>query len=248
MNSNTSYSKWYTILTYHTIGDYKVILPAGINTSVEVFRSHMDYLFRNDYQVVPLDEIVDHIIHAQKMDRKTLAITFDDGYEDHFLNAYPILKQYGFPATIFLTVKYIDGYWKSEKAKNGRIKALSNDQIVEMHEGGLVQFGSHCYSHRNLLAADEKQRIFEIRNSKLLLEKLVGEEVLFISYPFGAYDEGVKDIAGKTGYRAGFSVWNRKPDSFSIRRIPLHTRDHLARFKFKVTPLYTAMKSILRFI
>ncbi len=236
----------YTILTYHTIGDYGEILPAGINTSVEVFRSHMDYLNQQQYRVVPLEKIVDHIIKGQKLNHKTVAITFDDGYEDHFLHAYPILRRYAFPATIFLTVKHIDGYWESEKAEEGRIKGLSNDQIVEMHNGGLIQFGSHCYSHRNLLTADEKQRIFEIRDSKLLLEKLVGEDIPFISYPFGACDDGIKNIAGEAGYRAGFSVWNRRPDTYSIRRVPLHTHDGLIRFRFKISPLYPVMRGLLR--
>ena len=236
----------YTILTYHTIGDYGEILPAGINTPVEVFRSHMHYLYRQQYRVVPLDQIVDHIIKGQKLNHKTLAITFDDGYEDHFLYAHPILKRCGFPATIFVTVKYIDGYWESEKTEEGRIKGLSNDQIVEMHHGGLIQFGSHCYSHRNLLTADEKQRIFEVRNSKLLLEKLVDGDIPFISYPFGACDEGIKNIVGEAGYRAGFSVWNSKPDTYSIRRIPLHTHDGLIRFKCKISPLYPAMRRLLR--
>lgn len=236
----------YTILTYHTIGDYGGILPAGINISVEVFRSHMDYLYRQQYRVIPLEKIVDHIIKGQKLNHKTLAITFDDGYEDHFLYAYPILRRYAFPATIFLTVKYIDSFWESENADEGRIKGLSNDQIVEMHKGGLIQFGSHCYSHRNLLTADEKQRIFEIRDSKLLLEKLVGEDIPFISYPFGVCDEGIKNIVGEVGYRAGFSVWNRRPDMFSIRRVPLHTNDGLMRFRFKISPLYPVMRGLRR--
>jgi peptidoglycan/xylan/chitin deacetylase (PgdA/CDA1 family) len=238
----------YTILTYHTIGDYKGILPAGINTPIEVFRFQMDYLFQHQYRVVPLEEVVDHIIHNQKLNKKTLAITFDDGYEDHFLYAHPILKRYGFPATIFLTINYIDGYWESEKAEGGRIKGLSRDQILEMRNGGLIQFGSHGYSHNNLLRANEKEKLFEIRESKLYLGALLSEDIPFISYPFGACDGEIKNMVKEMGYKAGFTIWNRKPDTYSIRRIPLHTRDHLVRFKFKVSPLYASTKSILRLI
>ncbi|MFX0198882.1 MAG: polysaccharide deacetylase family protein [Candidatus Hodarchaeota archaeon] len=237
----------YTILTYHTIGDYGEILPAGINTSIEVFQSHMDYLYQQKYRVVPLDQIVDHIIKGRKLKHKTLAITFDDGYEDHFLYAYPTLKRCGFPATIFVTVKYIDAYWESEKAEEGRIKGLSNDQILEMNDGGLIQFGSHGYSHSNLLSANGEQRVFEIRDSKLFLEELLGTDVPFISYPFGDCDDGIKGVVANAGYRAGFSVWNKKPDIYSIRRVPLHTHDGLMRFKFKVSPLYSLTKSLFRF-
>ncbi|MCK5552259.1 MAG: polysaccharide deacetylase family protein [Deltaproteobacteria bacterium] len=182
------------------------------------------------------------------MDTKTLAITFDDGYEDHFLNVYPILKRYDFPATIFLTGKYINGYWESEKAENGRIKALSKDQILEMKKGGLITFGSHGYSHGNLLSVTEEERFFEIRGSKLYLEELLGEDVPFISYPFGAFDEGIKNIVKEAGYKAGFSVWNRRPDTYSIPRVPLHTYDGLRRFRFKISPFYYPVKSFFRFL
>ena len=238
----------YTILTYHTIGDYKGTLPAGINTSIDVFRSHMDYLFQHQYQVVPLNQIVHRIIDGRRLSNKTLSITFDDGYEDHFLNVYPILIRYGFPATIFLTVKYIDGYWESEKTERGRIKALSRDQILEMKNGGLIQFGSHGYSHSNLLSITEEERFFEIRGSKLYLEDLLGEDVPFISYPFGACDEGTKNIVREAGYKAGFSIWNRRPNVYSIPRVPLHTHDGLKRFRFKISPLYYPSKSFFRFV
>lgn len=236
----------YIILTYHTVGDYKEILPAGINMPIEAFRSHMEYLFQHQYEVVPLDEIVKHMIHGQKIQGKALAITLDDGYEDHFLSAYPILKRYGFPATIFLTFQYINGYWESEKADGGKIKALSSDQILEMQNGGLIQFGSHGYSHRNLLGIHGVEREIEIRDSKHYLEDLLGRDVPFISYPFGACDEEIKELVREAGYKAGFSIWNRKPDIYSIPRIPLHTRDGMRRFRLKLSPVYYSTKSILK--
>jgi peptidoglycan/xylan/chitin deacetylase (PgdA/CDA1 family) len=235
----------YTILTYHTIGDYGEILPAGINTPVEAFSAHMEYLYQHRYRVIPLDQMVDHIINGSTLNHKTLAITFDDGYEDHFLYAYPILKRYSFPATIFLTVKYIDGYWESERAEEGRIKGLCMEHIRKMQREGLIQFGSHGYSHVDLTGVDSDGRVFEIANSKIYLEDLLGEEVPFISYPFGAFDQGIKDMVRKAGYRAGFSIWNTKPDSYSIRRIPLHTLDGLMRFRLKISPLYFATKVLL---
>ena len=235
------------ILTYHTIGDYNEVLPAGINTPIEVFRSHMDYLFQHQYRVCPLDQIVEYIINRQKPNRKTLAITFDDGYEDHFLHAYPILEEYGFPATIFLTVKCINGYWESARAEGGRIKALSRDQILKLRNGGLIKFGSHGYSHVNFMDIAEEERFFEIRESKLYLEGLLGEDVSFISYPFGVCNEEIKRIVKDAGYKAGFSVWNRRFNIYSIPRIPLHTYDGIKRFQFKISSFYFPLKSILRF-
>lgn len=236
----------HKILTYHTVGNYKHVLPAGINIPVEVFRSHMDYLFHHGYRVFPIDQMVDHMINCRKVGNKTLAITFDDGYEDNFLNVFPILKEYSFPATIFLTIKYIDGSWESEKADGGKIKALSKAQILEMQNGGLITFGSHGYSHSNLLNIAEQERIFEISDSKSFLEDLLCEDVRFISYPFGASNDEIKNLVREAGYKAGFSIWNRKPDIYSIPRIPLRTNDGPKRLRLKISPLYYSTKSIFR--
>ena len=208
----------------------------------------MDYLSEHHYRIAPLEEIVNGVIHSQKVNSKTLAITFDDGYEDHFLYAYPILERYSFSATIFLTVNRINDYWKSEKAEGGRIKGLSRDQILEMQKGGLIQFCSHGYSHNNLPTTNKEEQRIEIRGSKLYLEDLLGEDVPFISYPFGAYDDGVKNIVREAGYRAGFTIWNRKPDIYSIPRVPLHARDGFRRFRFKISRLYYPAKSFFRFV
>jgi peptidoglycan/xylan/chitin deacetylase (PgdA/CDA1 family) len=238
----------YTILAYHTIANYRQVLPAGVNTSVEDFKSHMDYLYRRGYQIIPLEKMVSHIVNGKTLGNNCLSITFDDGYEDHVLHAYPILKRYGFPATIFLTVKHINGYWESEKADGGKIKALSRDQILEMRNGGLIKFGSHGYSHTNFLCANRGEKEIEITESKTYLEDLLVEDVSFISYPFGTCDEETKDIVRKAGYKAGFSIWNRKPDIYSIPRIPLHSHDGMKRFCFKISPFYFPAKWIFRFV
>lgn len=237
----------YTILAYHTIADYQEVLPAGVNTSVDDFKSQMDYVFQRGYQVIPLEKMVQYIVKGEKPGKNSLSLTFDDGYEDHFLNVYPILKTYRFPATIFLTVQYVDGYWESEKAKHGRIKALSREQILEMKRERLIQFGSHGYSHNNLLSANEEEKVFEIRHSKLYLEDLLDKAVPFISYPFGACDDGIKTIVREAGYRAGFSIWNRKLDIYSVSRIPLHTHDGIKRFRFKISHFYFPAKSLIKF-
>lgn len=208
----------------------------------------MDYLSRHHYRVAPLGEIVCRIFHSQKENHKTVAITFDDGYEDHFVYAYPILEKYRFPATIFLTVNCINGYWESEKAEGGRIKGLSRDQILEMQKGGLIQFGSHGYSHNNLPTTNKEEQRVEICGSKLYLEDLLSEDVPFISYPFGACDDGVKNIVREAGYQAGFTIWNRKPDIYSIPRVPIHAHDGLKRFRFKISPIYYPTKYIFRFV
>ncbi len=84
--------------------EYSRIIPS---TKVENFEKQMRYLSRF-YHPVPLEDIVQHIRNGTSPPPKSVAITFDDGYRDNYDNAYPILKKYGIPATIFLTTGYID--------------------------------------------------------------------------------------------------------------------------------------------
>lgn len=93
------------IIIYHRINDSdNSYLPP---TKVKCFEKQMRYLSKN-YDPVSLEQITQHIQYGAFLPRRPIAVTFDDGYRDNYENAYPILRKYNIPATIFLTVGYID--------------------------------------------------------------------------------------------------------------------------------------------
>lgn len=131
-------------------------------------------------------------------DKSSIFITFDDGYEGVYLNAYPILVQNKIPFTVFITTGFINfpGY-------------ITEEQLKEMCADPLCTVGAHTVSHpvlRTLTRADIKD---ELNNSKAALEKILGIKVLYLAYPYGnisAVPRSAETIAAITGYEYAFST------------------------------------------
>lgn len=157
---------------------------------------HYVYLFANEYA---------------KNDKKSVVLTFDDGYEDNYTNMFPILREYGAKATIFLIADKIgtEGY-------------LTEAQIREMADSGLVRFGSHTKTHRNLTELNEQDLRHEFSESQKIIEKLTGQFCDSIAYPGGYYNSAVMKIASEY---YDFAYTTKSPNSvfeYSEMNIPRH--------------------------
>ena len=127
------------ILVYHEI---KSVDPRDVllNVTVRNFEAQMSYLKRHNYHVISLDELVASRGKGRAPAHHSIVLTFDGGYEDVYTRAFPVLKQYGFPATVFLVVRLV-----------GKKGYLTWDQIKEMEKSGII-FGSHAITHAALPA------------------------------------------------------------------------------------------------
>jgi peptidoglycan/xylan/chitin deacetylase (PgdA/CDA1 family) len=154
----------------------------------------------------------------------TIAITFDDGYDD-ILEILPLLVKHGITITIFVPTNFIGktNSWDNFFLKDKR-RHLSEQQIRQLSDAG-VEFGSHSHSHCDLsrLGADAIED--ELRKSKSILEELTGREVRYVAYPFGCGDYRVSLIARNLGYQAGIWSSPRVADSFNFGRTPLNRFD-----------------------
>jgi len=204
------------ILNYHSVNvprfnyDTPKILPG-------VFVQQMDFIHRMGYQVISLDDYI-KMRKAGKRVWSSVVITFDDGYEDNYTHAFPVLKKYHFPATIFLIAKELD-----------RDRFLKKIQIREMVKEG-ISFGSHTLSHAYLPeVSDEAKLRAEIFGSKKILETEVGQNVDYFSYPIGGYNDRVKELVRGAGYKAATTT-NRgiarlNEDLYALKRIKITQRD-----------------------
>ena len=123
--------------------------------------------------------MADLIRNKRKIPPKTAAVTFDDGYLDNYTQAYPILKKYNIPATIFVVINRIGKHM-------GNDDYMSWAQIKELSESGLITIGSHSMNHPNLSEIESEQEMeSEILESKNILEESLGRKVDLFSYPFG---------------------------------------------------------------
>lgn len=182
------------ILTYHSLDESQSV----ISTSPSVFEKQMGELWKRGWQSLSLSEMARFMQTRKFFPEKTFVITFDDGYENTYSEAFPILKQFGFKATIFLITDYCGRMndWPGHSASIARRPLLSWPQIKEMHKHG-VEFGAHTSSHPDLskLSIQEAER--EIIKSKEQIEDKLGVETEFFAYPYGKYNPGVKEIARK---------------------------------------------------
>lgn len=179
------------ILMYHSIGGNNEFFTVR----VDEFERHMRYLSDNKFNVISLRQLSEILKNGLPFKRKTIVVTFDDGYEDNYVNAYPVLKKHNLTATIFVSTANIG---KTVRARRGtELNVLGIGKIKEMQESGLISFGSHADNHIKLAHLKEKDIIEEMSESKNKLKDILREYPLGIAYPSGSVNELVTRVASR---------------------------------------------------
>lgn len=189
------------ILTYHYIGNNPNPefdkTRDNLSVSPTDFESQLEYLKNNDYTPITLDTMYAGLMGLEKLPEKSIVLTFDDGYIDFFVNAYPILKKYNFKATSFIPTGLIgQGYY------------LTWEQIQEMQKSGLTSFQAHSINHPNLTLLDPLSIKVEVLDSKKELEQRLNSIVNFFCYPYGASSTQIQGIVQSSGYIGAVGTWN----------------------------------------
>ena len=228
------------VLNYHQVepkdGNPLTLWP-------EQFEAQMEYLAAEGYTTITIDEMMDALENGTSLPEKSVIITFDDGYADNYEYAYPILKKYGFKATIFLIYDFTNTY----------PNYLTWDQVAEMKASGLIHFESHTMTHANLAeltSVDELRH--EIADSHDLLSEKLGYDMHYIAYPGGRVNAEIERITSAAGYRGGFTVHyglsTPAEGRYQMDRIPIfganmHT---LTRFKLRLAfaPLIAPLEDL----
>ncbi len=208
------------IVMYHSVVD---ILPVsqsdGLKITKDNFTSQMKYLKDNDFHTLTMDEINDFLKNNKPIPKKSVALTFDDGYEDNYSNVYPLLKKYGFKATVFVVAKSIDG----------GVNYLTSAQLKEMQQNGMdIESGTD--ENVRLGSLTSNNQLANLKESKTILETLLNKKVNYVSYPFGSYNDQTLVEVNSAGYTLGLSrdgKWTYKTDGqFKLSRVyigPKHT-------------------------
>ncbi|HEY8805295.1 MAG TPA: polysaccharide deacetylase family protein [Clostridium sp.] len=183
------------VLMYHSIG------PAKLNpyvVSTDRLNRDMQYLKNNGFTTLSTDELYDFMVKNKPVPKKSILITFDDGYEDNYTNAFPILKKYNFKATIFVITGYVD------KGK----QFLSSAQLKEMQKSG-IDIESHTNLHEKLGTYTYNSQLKTLKTSKDYIEKTLNKTVKYISYPFGSYNSDTLKAVNAVGYKMAFTTNGR---------------------------------------
>lgn len=182
----------------------------------KIFAYQMKFFADNNYNAVGPDKVIAYMTKKEKMPPRTVMITADDGLVSFYDNAYPVLKKYNLPATVFVVTSHI-----------GKPGYLDWSQLREMSDSGLVTIGSHTKSHPWLPSAsvDEEKLYNELAVSKDILEKGLGKKVDYLCYPSGAFNDAVREAAKKYGYKGAFTTNPTRRsdinDIYAIRRLKM---------------------------
>ena len=188
------------ILTYHRFTED---CNSPLCVPKRLFELQMRYLKENGYHVITPEELLAFLEYRQGLPKKSVLITMDDGYRSAYDIAYPILKEYGFTATLCIYTNFV-GVSKI---------AITWDQLREMKAHGFT-IGSHTISHSDLTRPKEGEtepefiaRIEEeIQGSKKIIDKKLGQDTCVLAYPYGYYDQRSINVARQAGYKIAMSV------------------------------------------
>lgn len=223
------------VLCYHSVHPYKSFSSA----SPDLFARQMEWLRRN-CEVTPFGR-------WSEGGKPAVAVTFDDGYEDNYEYALPILVQHHIPATFFLTLGLIQKepavvarFQWLQRSTEEDVQPLEWGQIREMARVGM-EFGSHTWSHPNLAALDRESVRRELRVAKDLLEQKLGAPAVTLAYPFGRrtlhWTSDTVAAAAEAGYQyAGIVLYRSVRPSDPPLEIPriVVTGDEMPAFEQKI--------------
>ncbi len=216
------------ILMYHSVQDK----DGTFFVSPENFARQMEFIKKNGYEVISLDQLVKSIKSGKPLKHNKVVITFDDGYEDNYKYAYPVLKQLGFPATIFLITDFMG------KSFSDLPGFLSWEEIGLMSREG-VSFGAHTKRHLYLgVIRDEKAAFEEISGSKKAIEQQINMPVDYFCYPTGGFCARAKQLVVLAGYKGacatnrGVNINNK--DVYQLKRIKVTNFDLAKPFSFRI--------------
>lgn len=222
-----------TIFMFHQIADRSPAEdPAGLAISPQRFRQQMAYLARAGYRCVSLREAIDGLLQRRNP-RKTFALTFDDGFQDTYSTAWPILDQYGFTATVFVVVGCV-GQRSDWPGQSGAQSAalMTWEQIRELAGHGF-SIGSHTLTHPRLSTLPPDRITEELTRSKHALEAQLGAAVELFSYPYSDRTPEVRQQVAAAGYWAACASDRGPWDRFNVWRMQCWRTTSQARFILK---------------
>jgi peptidoglycan/xylan/chitin deacetylase (PgdA/CDA1 family) len=190
------------ILCYHRFG----LGPNKMTVTPAQFEAQLDWLARNHYRVLRLGDLTGFLAGREPLPQRSVVITIDDGYESVHRHAFPLLRKYGFPATVFIYTDFV-----------GARDAMSWAQLRELAASGLFDIQGHSKTHRSLVQrtpaetdADFRQAVDgELRLSRAALERqlaALGVQVRHFAYPYGDANDLVLDSMRRNGFDMGVTV------------------------------------------
>lgn len=225
---------------YHRFGDERY---PSTNVSSENFESHLHYLKENNYNVLTLGEAVQLLRAGKEIKPKVVVLTIDDGYKSFITSGMPLLRKYGFKATIFINTNQV-----------GYPDFLSWEEILGLSQEG-IEIGNHSHSHDYFVDFQTDQLIekfnADLKVSQNIFEEKLGYKPELYSYPFGEYSNAMKAELSKFGFIGAVGqnsgVISLLSDIYVLPRFPMtgifsKPEKFVEKLKMKALPVLPVVK------
>lgn len=210
---------YLAVLVWHDV------LPARqvwFDTPLALFKQQLARIRRGGYHILTLAQLRDHLVNGTPVPPRPLVLTFDDNNQGLFDYAFPLLKQYHWPATLFVHTAYV-GVTTSKRHNTW-------PELQEMENSGLITVQSLTENHPpDLRALPDSQILKELTDSRATLEKRLGKPIYALVYPQDNYDLRVARLAHRAGYQMAFTEdWGSAGASPNL--LEIHRYSILKRF------------------
>jgi peptidoglycan/xylan/chitin deacetylase (PgdA/CDA1 family) len=225
------------VLMYHEMADIAAT-SSRLAVAPSVFADQLAYLRDSGFNTVTAGTLSAILADgAGDLPERPVVLTFDDGYADFYTQAMPLLNQYGFTATLFMTTGWI--------GKEGEQKRMLNwRELAEAEQSG-IEIGAHTCKHPQLDQLPEDSVREELYVSKSELEDNLGLKVPGLAYPYGYSSPKVRRVARDIGYDYGYSVGNNlttgAADKFALPRLTVRRATTMDDFRKMVNGHDTTM-------
>jgi peptidoglycan/xylan/chitin deacetylase (PgdA/CDA1 family) len=226
--AESSYSN-INCFVYHRFGDNRY---PSTNIALADFQKHLEYLKENNFHVITLGDALDQLRGDGIILDKTVVLTVDDGYSSFYSSGMPLLRKYGFPATLFVSSDSVGGK-----------DFMSWSELRQLQREG-IEIGSHSHMHPHFVDLDPDQRLatfrVDLKESQQLFNDNLGRLPQLYSYPYGEYSLSMipvlkaEGFVGATAQNSG--VMSKYSNSYALPRFPVAGKySSLERFQEKAT-------------
>lgn len=214
------------VLNYHKVANEH----KSLSVRLADFEQHMIWLKEYGFTSITPEELYAFVTEGAELPERPVLITFDDGYEDNYTNAYPIMKRYGFKGTIFVVTGFLGKY----------PNYMTWAQAQELDRNGF-SIESHTATHKSMTEASDEQITKELVQSRETLKEKLGKDADFIAYPTGTYNLHIAQLVKEAGYKGAFTIKydnvSRSSNVYALERVPIfHTentnKDFLERIQY----------------
>lgn len=233
------------VLMYHKIPNQEIESRHKIFVTKDAFQKHLQLIKWRGLQPITFADYLAYTKGERSLKdapKRPIILTFDDGYKDNYENLLPIMNEYGYKGVIFVlgndTILY--NYWDADKGEH-RDDLMNVQELSAFVEVGW-EIGAHSMTHPDLTQLGEQQAVEEITESKAVLESKTGRAVQVFAYPFGFYNERVKQLTQQADFAMAVATdkggLHIEDDRFEIFRTSIFPHDSWLQMFKKTSPWY----------